>query len=848
MRRTRLFELQPWIGGLDTSIDSSLISPQNLVTADNVVFSATGSRVKREGLAYLDPAVPVPDGKSSSGTTRTLQWFNSALVNISAPNQRLVVGERITVVSLVDANYNVTDTPILSVTAIPAVQTVQCSADVSNSLAGKYFLISAGDQGTTYAVWFKVSGTGSAPVIAGTTNVEVDISTNASANTVGGAVATALTALSSSFASAINSSGTVTVTNATGGLTTNASAGTSGFVIVMQTPGGHNITYQASGSYSQGSTAAVEITVSRTSSVICGADYWRFNSGTGANTQLRVYATNNFQLFTLDNSQRRVQVLPQGQVTSIVCVGGSSVPTSSYFLLNGPNNVTNYYVWFKVSGVGSDPGIAGRTGIECDILSSDANTAVASKLNTQLNTSLSGIFSSAVNSATITLSALAGGTAAAAVDNNTTFTITTPTFGATVPLTTVSAIRMLTFNNQLLISFTGLGNKAIYYNPDLSMKYQILANGSCPDFSVMWEWQSRVWTNDKTDQDKVNYCPPFDETTWLGVGDSGAMFCGAGDGDPVGVLNGYGYKNFMVVGKKANRYRITGDSPEDYFFELISQGLGNEGALAIPVDEMDVVFLSRRGVHSQIATDTYGDTAANYLSAKIKPTFNTWNPSNLQFAQGAFIPELNSIAMSIAETGQSAQNAVWLYNIGVQIPDEDQRGAWYRWPSISCQSLWRELSGGQYRLVFGTNTGRIIQAQQPGVYSDFGNAGIPYHITTGTIHVDGNPHTMKAYRRITVYYRPRGNFSFTVTATIDNQQSQGFNFNQVTGLDLLGSTFILGQSLLGSNATLAPFTLGMEGVGRGIILDISQPTATEQVEIWGIAIEYEPADLQQEVD
>lgn len=99
-----------------------------------------------------------------------------------------------------------------------------------------------------------------------------------------------------------------------------------------------------------------------------------------------------------------------------------------------------------------------------------------------------------------------------------------------------------------------------------------------------------------------------------------------------------------------------------------------------------------------------------------------------------------------------------------------------------------------------------------------------------------------------MFFRPKGNFSFAVLAYIDNFQAQAFSFNQIAGLDTLGETFILGSSLLGSAAVLAPYSFSMEGIGRGITLQISQPSANEQVELWGIAIEYEPADVVQETE
>ncbi len=215
--------------------------------------------------------------------------------------------------------------------------------------------------------------------------------------------------------------------------------------------------------------------------------------------------------------------------------------------------------------------------------------------------------------------------------------------------------------------------------------------------------------------------------------------------------------------------------------------------------------------------------------------------------QGAYIPELNSVALSIVEDGQQSQNAIWLYNIEVQIPNKQGRGAWYRWPDQSCTALSRRLTGGVHKLIFGTDTGRVAQAQKQNDFKDFDLTGIPFKIKTGTIYPGDDPQMMKAFKRITMIYRPKGNFSFAVNAKIDNHVQQGFSFNEISGLDLLGETFILGTSLLGSANTLAPFTFTMNGYGRGITLTITQPTADEQIEIWGVIVEYENVGLEQEV-
>lgn len=61
--RTQLFQLLPWVGGLNTSVDESMIPANQLTVADNVIFDTRGSRKKREGINF-NWATAVGDGGS----------------------------------------------------------------------------------------------------------------------------------------------------------------------------------------------------------------------------------------------------------------------------------------------------------------------------------------------------------------------------------------------------------------------------------------------------------------------------------------------------------------------------------------------------------------------------------------------------------------------------------------------------------------------------------------------------------------------------------------------------------------------------------------------------------------
>lgn len=843
MRRTQLYRVMPWVGGINTSVDPGVLSSQELVQADNVQFSSTGARIKREALEYLDNDIETPDYRSSAGTTRSLKWTSSMLVGITIPDERLVVGERIAVIG--NANYNATDVQVTSITAATEITDVVCVADVAGSLAGKYFLISAGDAGVDYYVWYKVSGSGIDPNIAFRTGVEVDISTGDSATAVATATASALTALADF--NATPATDTVTVTPAIGGYTRDATAGTSGFAINIATQGGHTITYELPAAFSESQTTATGIVAVRTSPIIMVVDYWHWDGL--QNVQMLVYATDDFQLFRLDDSKNREQIHGQEQTTQITATAASTLTTGDYFLLNGANEVINYYVWYNKAAGGGNPLVAGRTGIEVAIGGTDTATQVATATAAAIDASSD--FSATSSTTIVTIVAATAGTTTETIDVNTGFAFSTTAFGATAPVNPVTTIRTNVFNERLQIYFSGLGNYPIIYNPEDNAKYQLMAQNSTtgltmPDASFAFNYLSRVWANEKG-TDNLHYCETFDETLWLGLGDSGALPVMQGDGDPEGIVNAYPYKGLIIVAKKDSRFRIAGDSPENFQVQRVSSGMGNEGPLAIPVDEIDVVFVSSRGVHSQQVTDQYGDTNAAYLSADIKPTFNTFEAAKRQLIQGTYIPEINSVALAIAEQGDSLQNAIWLYNVAAVVPNKEKPGAWYRWPDISCTALSRRFTISKHKIIIGTSYGRVLQAQKANAFTDFGTTGIEFKIKTGAIYPGDDPQMMKAFKRITMIYRPRGNFSFAVQAKIDNQQTQGFAFNEIAGLDLLGETFILGVSLLGSANVLAPFTFTMDGYGRGVTLTVTQPTADEQIEIWGFVIEYENVGLEQEV-
>lgn len=410
--------------------------------------------------------------------------------------------------------------------------------------------------------------------------------------------------------------------------------------------------------------------------------------------------------------------------------------------------------------------------------------------------------------------------------------------GATARTGTAVRVSTITFNNYLIIGQDRTGNKPLKYNTEADSGELTDLHANAPDFSICANYLSRIWTNDKTNRDRLHYSGTGSLSEWQGVSDSGAIDIRPGDGDPEGITAIFPFKGRLFVAKRNKLYQVVGNSPETFQVLDVSEGLGVEthGAIAA-LDQDDVLYISSKGVHSVATTSNYGDFTTSFLSTDIQPSFNDWELARLQFTQATYVPTLNAVAFSISEGSASAQDNIWLYFITVK--------KWARWPSVSCQSLGTILLNGKATLFFGTAAGKLVRTQNT-TYSDYGTTGIRYRLVTGLIYPDNSPVTVKMFKRVTAFFRPKGTYSFSMRVKIDNYAEQALAFSATLEADSLDVDFILGQSTLGGSSQFAPFTKPIDGIGRGIVITVEQTGEDEQIDLYGVAVEYETADIAQE--
>lgn len=404
------------------------------------------------------------------------------------------------------------------------------------------------------------------------------------------------------------------------------------------------------------------------------------------------------------------------------------------------------------------------------------------------------------------------------------------------------------------VTTTSVANDTITYTATATLAETttadttIVAGNQAPQMSMLREHQGRLFANDKSNPDLINYCQTFDWTQWQGVGDSGGYPIGQGDGDPVGITAIFPtFKGTLFVAKKTKLYRLDGYSPDEYYINKISDGIGCVAHSAVcAIDQDDVYFVSDKGVHSLQATEVYGDFSSTYVSVDIQKTFNEgFNRSRLPYVWAAYIANINSVAFTFSSSSSNFNDALYLYNIPIK--------AWYEWPGLASQCITVANDPDQRRFYIGSNTNRIYKTFN-GTNYDLNEAGtevgIQFQVTTGQIYLDGDPYTMKALKRFILFYAPEGTNALTASVTVDNhalnpENSLSFSFTNSNGL--LGSTFILGTTVLGYTAILGPYSISIDGVGHGCKIDITQIGINEALEIQGFAIEWEPAGTISEV-
>jgi len=419
---------------------------------------------------------------------------------------------------------------------------------------------------------------------------------------------------------------------------------------------------------------------------------------------------------------------------------------------------------------------------------------------------------------------------------------------------TVTAVATTSVTNDT-ISYTGGSSVTEGSTADTGGTIQGLA----PNGSILQVHQGRMLTNDKAKPYRIHYSAVGDCEKWGGYDDSGVIDFEVGDNDQVGVTAIFPtFQGDLYVTKRGKLYRVRGIIP-DYVIEKVSDGIGCLSQEAVTaVDQSDVIWVSEKGVHSLVTTEKFGDTEQMFLSKDIQKSFNSkglyaWKAARKKYIKVRYLSPQNLVFFGVTEEGlttaasaapHTENNSLWVLNTTNQ--------QWIsRWPNVSCETIFVGDDSDAKRLYLGSSSGRIYKTFT-GTVTDTTEAGAASAITlkvkTGKLLLDKNPYMNKDFLFLSLLYTPRGVQTITGTVVVDNFTPQSVAFDESGSGSLLGSSFTLGTSVLGSEGVFAPYPRLIYGRGRTIQVELQESGSNSNYSIEGLAIEYQPSGVTHEVN
>lgn len=331
---------------------------------------------------------------------------------------------------------------------------------------------------------------------------------------------------------------------------------------------------------------------------------------------------------------------------------------------------------------------------------------------------------------------------------------------------------------------------------------------------------------------RVYLSSSLEPENWSSVAPSNSTSFDLDDnGDPQGITGIVSFQSRLYVFTRKTTYEITGTTPDTFVVTIVSSGIGCVGHASIASVPNDVIFASDRGVHSLRQTNSGKVTETTFLSRDIQRMWTDLiNMSKFSQFMAAYDENINSYVITVASGSDTANSDVFAYNI--------ELACWTQWKNIAARSISIAFLNNKKYLIIGKEDGRIAYLNRPSRL-DFGSA---YSSTfkTGILYPGGDLSVEKRFTSITILASTTASATIGVTWTVDGVRGGTSSYTLTAGEDLLGSTFVIGQSILGIGQYL-PHTASMAEIGFGIQIELSVQSEGD-VEFYGFILEAEDAN------
>jgi hypothetical protein len=303
-------------------------------------------------------------------------------------------------------------------------------------------------------------------------------------------------------------------------------------------------------------------------------------------------------------------------------------------------------------------------------------------------------------------------------------------------------------------------------------------------------------------------------------------------GDPEGIVGAVSFQDRLYVFMRRAIFEIEGNTINTFVVKPISREFGTVSHASIVPIGNDVMYASERGILRLSSSDKAVETESAMASRPISKIWNKSIDRTLQAQFSATYDEAENLYLiSVASKGSDENDIVLAYNV--------ENGIWSGvWDGYRARCLATYLIDGVSRVICGREDG-VISVTGDDARLDLGEPFVAY-LKTGVLYPGDEIDLQYVWNTATVLASTTGVASLTFNAYVDSRLVRTENIQIKSGEDLLGSSFILGQSILGSGQ-FTPQTFPLNDQGYGLQLEVIFNSEAD-VEIYGFMVDATAVD------
>ena len=373
-----------------------------------------------------------------------------------------------------------------------------------------------------------------------------------------------------------------------------------------------------------------------------------------------------------------------------------------------------------------------------------------------------------------------------------------------------------------------------------------------PALAGMEVARNRIWGWRNSAPRRILWSGLRDETDWIlddsaSVLESDPGFFVVDDlpqGEPITAMKEFFGRRYIfsrtgiaVITGDTNAVDALANGIEGFRSSKIQGTIGCEANLTVVDIGTDLIFMSRKGVHSLFTTEKFGAVEEAYLSAPIQDFFTSLDPMLLAKCKATHYRRKNWYVLTVPRASDGAMKSILIYDYAQKL--------WAVWDfDYEICSVHARLNPMTLteELLLGTNKGYVGVADQGSSYDFIAASEHTSKIRSMWLSGD-NVRSQKHFVRGIVHISRPANGNITGTYQVDAGNTRSFTLDQNPNNAVTIGNAKIGSSKIGRSGS-APIHSDFLIHERGQSLRVELTTPTGPSNISGVELEITPGSYR----